>query len=361
MTQSTENRKADHIRIVLDKDVNSKGVNTGFDRFFLEHCALPDVDLDAVDLSQTLWGRTLKMPWLISSMTGGTSDAHQINLHLAEVAQALGIAMGVGSQRAAIEKPELAFTYQVRKVAPDVLLLANLGAVQLNYGYGMTEAQRAVDMLEADALFLHLNPLQEAVQPDGDRQWSGLWQKLESLVSALPVPVVVKEVGNGISRSLARRLQACGVAGIDVAGAGGTSWSEVEAHRQQDPVAKRIAHGFAGWGIPTALSLREVVQGTSGLPIFASGGIRSGIDGAKAITLGATLVGNAASVLRAAQVNPEEVYEFYAACLEELRIAAFCCNAANLSQLRQVPIRDGQTWEVIPPPVMTANQEDCKA
>jgi isopentenyl-diphosphate delta-isomerase len=352
MTDPTEHRKADHIRIVLEEDVRGKGVTTGFERLFLEHCALPSIDLDAVDLSLNLWGKSLRSPWLISSMTGGTEAARQINLHLAEVAQALGIAMGLGSQRAAIENPDLAATYQVRSVAPDILLFANLGAVQLNYGYGLDEAKRAVEMIEADALILHLNPLQEAVQPQGDRHWSGLWPKLEALVKALPVPIIIKEVGNGISRNLARRLEACGVAAIDVAGAGGTSWSEVEAHRQTDPVAKQVAHAFADWGLPTALSLREVVQGTHGIPIFASGGIRSGIDGAKAIALGACLVGSAAPGLGAAHIDVEQVYQHYAARLEELRIAAFCCDAANLGQLRQVPLWERQTWQRMTPMLM---------
>ena len=349
MTDATPHRKADHIRIVLEEDVLGKGVSTGFERFLLEHCALPSIDLDEVDLGLTLWGKSLANPWLISSMTGGTPEAQRINLHLAEVAQALGIAMGLGSQRAAIENPDLAITYKVRSVAPDILLFANLGAVQLNYGYGLEEARRAVAMIEADALILHLNPLQEAVQPDGDRQWSGLWTKLEALVKALEVPVIIKEVGNGISRNVARRLEACGVGAIDVAGAGGTSWSEVEAHRQTDRQAKEVAHSFADWGLPTALSLREVVQGTGDIPIFASGGIRSGIDGAKAIAMGATLVGSAAPGLGAAQSNVQEVYDHYEARLKELKIAAFCCDAANLSQLGQVPLWDRQSWQRLGP------------
>lgn len=342
---STPHRKSDHIRIVLEEDVLGKGISTGFERLMLEHCALPAVDLDAVDLGLTLWGKSLAYPWLISSMTGGTPEAKQINLFLAEVAQALGIAMGLGSQRAAIENPDLAVTYQVRSVAPDILLFANLGLVQLNYGYGLEEAQRAVDMIEADALILHLNPLQEAVQPDGDRRWSGLWFKLEALVRALEVPVIIKEVGNGISGPVAKRLQECGVGAIDVAGAGGTSWSEVEAYRQTDRQAKEVAHNFADWGLPTALSLQQVVQNTEQIPVFASGGIRSGIDGAKAIALGATLVGSAAPVLADATVNAQRVYDHYQARLRELQIAAFCCDAANLAQLAQVPLWDRQSGQ----------------
>lgn len=347
---STPHRKSDHIRIVLEEDVLGKGISTGFERLMLEHCALPGVDLDGVDLGLTLWGKSLAYPWLISSMTGGTPEAKQINLFLAEAAQALGIAMGLGSQRAAIESPDLAATYQVRSVAPDILLFANLGLVQLNYGYGLEHAQRAVDMIEADALILHLNPLQEAVQPDGDRHWSGLWSKLEALVKALDVPIIVKEVGNGISGPVAKRLQECGVGAIDVAGAGGTSWSEVEAHRQTDRQAKEVAHNFADWGLPTALSLQQVVQNTEQIPIFASGGIRSGIDGAKAIALGATLVGSAAPVLAEAKVNAQRVYDHYQARLRELQIAAFCCDAANLTQLAQVPLWDKQSGQRLTKP-----------
>ncbi len=347
LTETTETRKADHIKIVLEENVNAKGVTTGFEDFFLEHCALPDLNLDEVDLSLTLWQKELQAPLLISSMTGGTAAASKINLYLAEVAQTLGIAMGIGSQRAAIEDSSLASTYQVRSVAPDILLFANLGAIQLNYGYGIEQAKRAVAMIEADALILHLNPLQEAVQAGGDRRWSGLEQKIEKLVSELDVPLIIKEVGNGISASVAKRLKNCGVAAIDVAGAGGTSWSEVEAYRQNDRLYQQIAHSFASWGIPTAICLQEVCQAVPNLPIFASGGIRNGIDAAKAIAIGATLVGSAALVLEAATLKPEVVYEQFFTLLETLKIAAFCSNAANLKQLRQVTLRDFTSKKVI--------------
>jgi isopentenyl-diphosphate delta-isomerase len=346
-TDTTETRKADHIKIVLEENVQAKGVTTGFERFFLDHCALPDLNLDEVDLGLTLWQKKLQAPLLISSMTGGTKAAWTINKHLAEVAQSLGVAMGIGSQRAAIEDPSLVSTYQVRSVAPDILLFANLGAIQLNYGYGLEEAQRAVDMIEADALILHLNPLQEAVQPGGDRLWSGLEHKIEKLVAKLAVPVIIKEVGNGISASVAKRLKNCGVAAIDVAGAGGTSWSEVEAYRQNDHRYQQIAHNFAGWGIPTAVCLKEVRQAVPDLPIFASGGIRNGLDAAKAIAIGATLVGSAAPILEAATINLDVAQEQFSNLIDTLKIAAFCSNAANLEQLRQVPLRDRATGEII--------------
>lgn len=346
-SKGTESRKREHIETVLNADVAAKGVTAGFERFFFEHQALPELSLDAVDLTTRLFGKSLKAPLLISSMTGGTAQARDINLHLAEAAQSLGIAMGLGSQRAAIERDELADSYRVRRVAPDILLFANMGAVQLNYGYGLDQAKRAVEMIEADALFLHLNPLQEAVQAEGDRNWGGLLQKLGTLVPAVGVPVVVKEVGNGISASVAQSLAQCGVAGIDVAGAGGTSWSEVEAHRQPDPLVRNVAHGFADWGIPTALALIEAHGAQPDLPVFASGGIRSGTDVAKAIRLGAALCGTAAPALASATETAEAVRERMAAYIEELRIAAFCTGSADLAALRKARLRRVDDWSVV--------------
>lgn len=345
--RGTERRKREHIETVLNSDVAAKGVTTGFERFFFEHRALPELALDEIDLSLDLFGRRLAAPLLISSMTGGTAAARDINLHLAEAAQSLGIAMGLGSQRAAIERDELADTFRVRGVAPDVLLFANLGAVQLNDGYGVDEARRAVEMIDADALFLHLNPLQEAVQAGGDRDWRGLRGKIAALAARLPVPVVVKEVGNGISADVARELVACGVAGIDVAGAGGTSWSEVEAHRQPDPFQRRVAHGFAAWGIPTALSLIEVRRAVPDVPVFASGGLRSGIDVAKAVRLGATVCGMAAPVLGTATETAAAVREKMAAMIAELRISAFCTGCADLPSLRRAVLRRTDDWTVV--------------
>lgn len=345
---STSTRKQDHIDIVLHQNVDAKGVTTGFERFFFDHCALPELDLNEVDLGSELWGKPLQAPLLISSMTGGTESAHRINLHLAEAAQALGIAMGLGSQRAALEDPDLGWTYQVRKVAPDCLLFANWGAVQLNDGYGVDQARRAVEMIEADALFLHLNPLQEAVQPHGDRNWRDLYRQIESLVRQVGIPVVIKEVGNGISARVARRLVDCGIAALDVAGAGGTSWSEVEAYRQPDPVRQQIAHHFAGWGIPTALSLIEVRRAVPDLPLFASGGIRTGVDVAKALRLGADLVGMAAPGLdAAAHQGGQSVIDRFAAVIEELKIAAFCTGSGHLQDLKTAPLRRVDTWEIV--------------
>lgn len=343
----TESRKREHIETVLSADVAAKGVTTGFERFFFEHRALPELSLDAVDLSVSLFGKELRAPLLISSMTGGTAAAREINLRLAEAAQELGIAMGLGSQRAAIEREDLADTYRVRAVAPDILLFANMGAVQLNYGYGVDEARRAVEMIEADALFLHLNPLQEAVQAEGDRDWRGLLGRLEALIPAVGVPVVVKEVGNGIAASLVKALAGCGVAAVDVAGAGGTSWSEVEAHRQPDPFVRRVAHSFAGWGIPTALAVIEAHRAAPELPIFASGGLRNGIDVAIAIRLGATLGGAAAPMLGSAAETADAARQRMAAMIEELRIAAFCAGAGDLDGLRCAVLRRCDDWSPV--------------
>lgn len=341
-TGTTESRKREHIDTVLGADVAAKGITTGFEKYIFDHCALPEISLDDVELSTGLFGKSLAAPFLISSMTGGAAPARDINLKLAEAAQALGIAMGLGSQRAAIERDELAETYRVRSVAPDILLFANIGAVQLNKGYGVDELRRAVEMIEADALFLHLNPLQEAVQAEGDRDWRGLLGKIEQVVNGLSVPVVIKEVGNGISGKIARALAEVGVAAIDVAGAGGTSWSEVEAHRQTDPMLRRIAHSFAGWGIPTAMALIEARDAAPGLPVFASGGIRSGIDAAKAVRLGADLCGTAAPVLGSATDTAEAVFDTMTAFIEEMRIACFCAGAIDLDALRCVGLRNAR-------------------
>jgi isopentenyl-diphosphate delta-isomerase len=347
MASGTDRRKREHIDTVLTQDVRAKGVTTGFERFQFDHVALPELALDDVDLSLTVWNRRLAAPLLISSMTGGTAAARDINARLAEAAQALGLAMGVGSQRAAVEDARLADTYRVRRVAPDILLFANLGAVQLNRGFGVDEAKRAVEMIEADALILHLNPLQEAVQPEGDRDFRDLAVKIGQVARALPVPLIVKEVGNGISGAVARRLAGCGVAAVDVAGAGGTSWSEVEAYRSRDPSARQVAHEFAGWGIPTALSLIEARRAAPELVLFASGGIRGGVDAAKAIRLGAALVGAAAPVLGSATATAEAVAARMRRLIQELRIAAFCTGSRDLAALRRAALRRERDWSLV--------------
>jgi isopentenyl-diphosphate delta-isomerase len=280
----------------------------------------------------------LQAPLLISSMTGGTPEAAAINHNLAAAAQAAGIAMGVGSQRAAVENAALASTFQVRDVAPDILLFANLGAVQFNYGYGLDQCRRAVDMIQADALVLHLNALQEAVQPEGDANFAGLLNKIEAVCRALPVPVIAKEVGWGISEQAATRLAEAGVAAVDVAGAGGTSWSQVEMHRAKTETQKRVAAAFIDWGIPTAEAIQNVRRAAPGLPVIASGGLRDGIDVAKSVALGAGLCGLASPFLKAAAVSVEATAEAIAELARELRIAMFAAGAGSIAQLQATPL-----------------------
>lgn len=326
-------RKADHIRINLEEDVRS-GLTTGLERWRFIHQALPELDLDAVDLSLDLFGRRLRAPLLISSMTGGTEQAGAINRTLAEAAQACGIAMGVGSQRAALEQAELAGSFQVRNLAPDILLLANLGAIQLNYGYGVEHCRKAVEMIQADALILHFNAIQEAVQPEGETRFAGLLQKIEQVCLALPVPVVAKEVGWGFSKADARRLAEAGVAAIDVAGAGGTSWSQVEMHRASDESQRRLAGAFLDWGIPTSQAILNVRQAAPELLVFASGGLRNGVEIAKCLALGASLGGMAGPYLKAAVAGVDVAIQTIQEIRREIQVCMFGCGAGDLTALR---------------------------
>jgi isopentenyl-diphosphate delta-isomerase len=333
-----QQRKLDHLRICLDEDAQFPNLSTGLERYRFVHQALPEINLNAIRLSCELLGKKLRAPLLVSSMTGGTDEAEQINLNLAQAAQRLGIAMGVGSLRAALEDPSLARTYQVRSVAPDILLLANLGAVQLNRGYDVEDCLRAVQIIQADALILHLNPLQECLQPEGDTNFANLLKRIEGLCAHLPVPVVVKEVGCGISSRAAEMLHSAGVAAIDVAGAGGTSWSAVERHRAQDAKADNVARAFADWGIPTADSILMVREAAPRISIIGSGGIRSGIDVAKVIALGAQAAGIAVPLLEPATVGVDDVVGVLEEIIDELRIAMFCIGADDLEALRGTPL-----------------------
>lgn len=328
------NRKSDHIRINLEEDVRSR-LTTGLERYQFIHRALPELNLEEVDLSSEFLGKRLDAPLLISSMTGGAEQGAAINRALATAAQAARIAMGVGSQRAAIEYPELAYTFQVRQVAPDILLFANIGAIQLNYGYGLEHCQRAVEMIEADALILHFNALQEAVQPGGDTHFGGLLKKVEQVCRALPVPVIAKEVGWGFSKEDVTALVQAGIAAIDVAGAGGTSWSQVEMHRAQTDSQRRLAAAFIEWGIPTAEAIQIARQAAPDLPVIASGGLRSGLDVAKCLALGASLGGLASPFLKAAVHSPDAVLQVIAELRREIQVCMFACGAGNIAQLCQ--------------------------
>jgi isopentenyl-diphosphate delta-isomerase len=330
----TVSRKADHIRINVEEDVGAKGVEPGFDRWRFRHAALPELDLKEVSLDSSLLGRPVGAPLLISCMTGGTDEARRINLRLASAAQRRGLAMGLGSCRVLLERPEVLPTFSVRGVAPDVLLLANLGAVQLNRGVDAADCRRLLEMLGADALVLHLNPLQEALQPEGDTCFGGLLARIERLCAELAAPVLVKEVGWGIAEDLVVALLEAGVAAVDVAGAGGTSWSEVERHRIADPVRARVAAAFAGWGIPTAEAIVRARRAAPSACLIASGGVRTGIDVAKAIALGADAVGAAGPLLRAAVLSEGALSDALDVMLGELRLAMFCVGARSPEALR---------------------------
>lgn len=328
-------RKDDHLDIVLDPLRAGTRIGAGWDAFQFEHCALPELDLADIDLTSSLLGISLQAPLLISSMTGGAYRSVAINRHLAEAAQALGIAMGVGSQRVSLQAGnDQGLTRELRRIAPDIPLLANIGAAQLIEADGMDLAHRAVDTLEANGLIIHLNPLQEAVQPEGDRQWRGVLAQIARVVTSLKVPVIIKEVGAGLSASVAQSLVEAGVQVIDVAGAGGTSWAAVEGERATLAADRAVAMAFAGWGIPTATYIQTVRQALPQVQLIASGGVRDGVEAAKAIRLGADIVGQAAGVLPGATLSTEAVIEHFEVIIRQLRVACFCTGSANLAGLR---------------------------
>lgn len=332
-------RKSDHLRIVTEGRGVQDRLAGGFDEVRFLHQALPELDLARIDCGTRFLGRDLGAPLLISAMTGGPAEAERINLHIAEACAHHRIALSVGSQRIAVEsRGNGGLGASLRDRAPGIPILGNLGAVQLNYGIGMAEVQRAVDMIGADALILHLNPLQEAIQPDGDRDFSGLLARIEALARALPVPLGVKEVGAGLSASLARRLLEAGVRILDVAGAGGTSWARVEAERGPERL-RALAAPFHDWGIPTATALRGVapLMGPDQV-LIGSGGVRHGLDAARAIRLGADLAGQAAGALAAAREGTQALVAHLDDVVAQLRIAMFCTGSPDLAALRRAPL-----------------------
>jgi len=334
---TTTSRKADHIRINVEEDVTAKGITAGFEKYRFIHQALPEINFDQVDTGIDLFGRHLQTPIFISCMTGGTPEAERINATLAAVAQDLGMALGLGSGRVLLERPEALPSFNVRGYAPDTLIFANIGAVQLNRGVGVEDCRRLVDMVHADALVLHLNALQEALQQEGDTCFEGLLQHIAHLCRTIDVPVIAKEVGWGIAPDMVLLLLEAGVAAVDVAGAGGTSWSEVERHRMGEKVRQQVARAFADWGIPTSEAILEARRSAPGACIFASGGVRSGMDVAKALALGADMVGIAGPFLRAANRGRDETVELAEELTAVLKTVMFCIGAPDLAQLRQTP------------------------
>jgi len=330
----TTRRKTDHIHAALHADVTYHTRTSGFERYELSYEALPEIDRSEVDTSTTLLGHRLSMPFVISSMTGGAPESREINRLLAEAAQRFGIAFGVGSQRAALEDPGLAYTYQVRDVAPDILLFANLGAIQLNHGCGVESCAAAVEMIQADALILHLNPLQECVQAQGNMDFRHLADKIGEVCEMVGVPVIAKEVGHGISERTARLLIDAGVDAIDVAGAGGTSWAKVERVRATDDSLRDLGAALGEWGIPTVDSLLAVRSISPHITVIASGGVRTGPDIAKSIALGADAAGMALPLLQSACAGRETLFSRIANLREELATIMFCTGARTIGDLR---------------------------
>ena len=336
MSGDIAKRKLDHIAISLEQDVAMRETPTGFARWRFVPEALPELRPEDVSLTTRFLGRELGAPVLISSMTGGPERGEAINRNLALAAQALGLAMGVGSQRIAFERPAANASFAVvREVAPDVLLFGNVGAVQLNYGFDVARCAEAVRMIGADGLYLHLNALQEVVQPGGDTDFRGLLAKIADLTARVDFPVLVKEVGCGIAPATAARLAAAGVAAVDVSGAGGTSWSKIEAARAAEPAQRTLGEAFGEWGLPTVEALIGCREALPGFPLIASGGVRTGIDVAKAIALGADLVALAMPLLGPATRGPEETRAALDQILAELRTAMFLLGVPDVATLRQ--------------------------
>jgi isopentenyl-diphosphate delta-isomerase len=349
MPSQTEGRKADHIQICLKENVQARKTTSGFEDVFLVHRALPEIDREEINLSSTVFNHKFSAPIIVEAITGGVEKSLEINASIAEAVEELGLGMGVGSQRAAIENPKLEKTFaSARRKAPDTFLIGNIGGPQLARGYGAKEAKKAVEMINADALAIHLNPLQEAVQPEGETNFKYVLEKICEIVQALNVPVIVKETGAGIAAEDAKMLETAGIGGIDIAGVGGTSWAAVEYYRakeRRDEFHQRLGETFWDWGIPTAISLVEVVQSTH-LPIIASGGIRNGEDIAKAIVLGANLAGTASPILQAAVDGPKEVKKVLTFIIEEIRNTMFLVGAKSINELRNVPaVLIGKTAE----------------
>ncbi len=329
---SSTHDKESHLRVCLQKDVESTQT-TGFEKYYLINNPAPELIFEDIDVSCSFLGKDISAPFLILPMTGGTEPSARINKNLAAAAQELGVAMAVGSLRLALENSSLAGSYQVRDVAPDIPLLANLGAIYLNYGYGLEECEKAVEMIGADALSLYLNPMQKLFQGDRDINFKGLIDKIAYICRHLSVPVIVKEVGFGLSSDSALLLKEAGVSILDIAGAGGTSWVKItrylnDPQDESDPA-------FDDWGIPTADSLISVKNAVEDIPIIASGGIRSGTDMAKALALGADYTGMALPLLSPAMDSSQAVKNKIEMLIEVLKTGMFGCGADSLDELKK--------------------------
>lgn len=329
-------RKKDGIDIPLHKNVQARTTSTYLEHVKLVHNALPEIDYDSIDLSTTFLSRRFSAPLIIDSMTGGTDEATVINGRLGELAEKYGFGMGLGSQRAGLKSEELASTYAIaRKNAPNAFLIANIGGAQLAKGLTVDDAKKIVKMIRANALVVHLNPLQELVQPEGEPKYAGVLARISELVKNIDVPVIVKEVGAGISREVATKLEMAGVSAVNVAGAGGTSWAGVEkvrAEMMNNYIKKHLGELFWDWGIPTAASLVQA-RGAVKLPLIASGGLRNGLEVAKCVALGASMAAMAYPFLRAASQSRESLFAFADTVLAELKSTMFLVGAGNIQSL----------------------------
>ena len=341
MTEETKKRKADHIKICLNQKAQARKVTTGFEDVYFVHRALPEIDKQEIDLSTTVFDHRFSAPLIVGAMTGGTAEATRINAAIAEAVEKLGLGMGVGSQRAAIEDAKLAKTFAIaRKKAPTAFLIANIGGVQLVHGYGLKEVKKAIEMIDADAVAIHLNPLHEATQPEGQTSFKGVLAKIGEIARGLDKPVIVKETGSGIAAEEAQKLEAAGVKGIDVGGAGGTSFAAVEYYRakeKENTVQRFLGDVFWDWGIPTVASLAETTQSVK-IPVIASGGVRNGADIAKALALNASLASLSQPVLQAAIKGAKDTENMLSFLIEELRNAMFLVGAEKVDHLKKAAI-----------------------
>jgi isopentenyl-diphosphate delta-isomerase len=329
-TGITSRRKQEHIDICLSKDVEFRKSN-GFERYEFEHRALPELNLSEIDTAVEFMGKSFAVPFFIEAITGGFTGTERLNLNLAKACEEMGIGMGTGSQRAMLDEPDVAYTYMVRDVAPHIFLLGNIGAVQLA-GLSVDEIIRMVEMIKADGLAIHLNAAQEMCQPEGDTDWRDVLHHIERVCRHTDFPVVVKETGCGIAGDVASRLEAVGVDCLDIGGAGGTSFTRVEHHRGATSAA-----AFFEWGIATAESLWQCRKAVK-IPLIASGGIRTGVDCAKALAMGASLVGFALPVLKAAQISHQAVIDELKSVAEALRKTMLLLGVKNVEELKHIKI-----------------------
>ncbi len=336
MSDQIGQRKDAHLDLCQSGQVEASGPSLGLGRYTLEYDALPEVDLEDVELSTTLLGKDLSAPLVIGAMTGGTERALAINRRLARGAARVGVGMALGSQRAMINDPELGSTFQVRDVAPDLpLLLGNVGAVQLNMGVEPEHIAAAAQAVGADAMNQHLNPLQEAIQPEGDTRFAGLSERLAQAVDQIPVPCLIKEVGAGISGRTAMKLAQLPLAGVECSGTGGTSWARVESFRaEKGSPAAEAGRQLAGFGVSTAESVKNCRDARADWTVIASGGIRTGLDAAVALALGADAVALARPLLMAATESEEAVVNTLESVIYQLRVICFCTGVKDIASLR---------------------------